>query len=210
MRLTVLLTVAVLAAFSSAGGSDPVPPSAAAQTTTTVQVGDFFFCDASLPAEACETQISAGDTITWEYSSGTVGHTVTDCGESCNSPTDTPLFDSGDLAPNDTFSFTFDSPGTYFYYCEFHPIAMRARVVVRGQPTATPSPTPEAAATPTATPEPPPQPAQEPSHVPSATPAPEEGDGGLSGAVIVGVVIGAMAGALALGSGAVYLLRRRT
>jgi plastocyanin len=36
-------------------------------------------------------------------------------------PTTTPLFDSGDLQKNDTFMYTFTSPGVYEYFCVYHP-----------------------------------------------------------------------------------------
>ena len=43
--------------------------------------------------------------------------------------TDDGVFDSGDLAAGQTFSFTLDDPGTYWYFCRPHPF-MRARIVV--------------------------------------------------------------------------------
>ena len=51
-------------------------------------------------------------------------HTVTSTGDS---PTE---FDSGRMEENDTFTISFDEPGTYTYFCELHP-TMRAEVVVR-------------------------------------------------------------------------------
>ena len=50
---------------------------------------------------------------------------------------DDGVFDSGDLASGQTFSFAFDKPGTYWYFCRPHPF-MRGRVVVA---TAAPTPT---------------------------------------------------------------------
>jgi alcohol dehydrogenase (cytochrome c) len=70
--------------------------------------------------------VPPGTTITWT-NTGQVGHSVT---------SDDGVFDSGDLPPGQTFSFTFDTPGTYWYFCRPHPF-MRARVVV-----ATTAPTP--------------------------------------------------------------------
>lgn len=34
---------------------------------------------------------------------------------------DTPLFDSGDMPTNDTFTFTFTAAGSYPYHCSIHP-----------------------------------------------------------------------------------------
>ncbi len=37
----------------------------------------------------------------------------------------------GDLSPGDSFSFTFDRPGTYTYFCSIHP-NMKGTIVVQG------------------------------------------------------------------------------
>jgi plastocyanin len=63
--------------------------------------------------------VAAGTTITWTNKDG-VDHTVT---------SDTDVFDSGGMSNGETFSFTFDSTGTYPYYCVFHP-DMTGEVVV--------------------------------------------------------------------------------
>jgi plastocyanin len=63
--------------------------------------------------------VPPGTTITWT-NTGQVVHTVT---------SDDGKFDSGDLAPDQTFSFTLDQPGTYWYFCRPHPF-MRGRIVV--------------------------------------------------------------------------------
>lgn len=156
MRLPValgLLLIALAGLLALAAGTS-LSSGAAQGETTTVDMGDFFFCDPSFEIGACETTISVGDTIVWEYTSGSVGHTVTHCGDSCDSPTDSPLWDSRReltrlLAPGESFSFTFDAPGTFLYYCSIHPLAMRARVVVEAQ--ATETATAAATATPMAT-----------------------------------------------------------
>lgn len=54
--------------------------------------------------------VPAGTTVTW-INSGSDPHSVT---------SDTRIFDSGTLAPDATFSFTFNNPGTFPYYCKFH------------------------------------------------------------------------------------------
>lgn len=53
--------------------------------------------------------VSAGTTVTWTNKEGTV-HTVTGTG-----------FNSGNLANNATFSFTFPVAGTFPYHCTIHP-----------------------------------------------------------------------------------------
>jgi plastocyanin len=64
-------------------------------------------------------EIEAGTTVTWT-NNDTVPHTVSQVGGG---------FESGKMDPGATFSFTFDSPGTYEYFCQFHP-NMKATVIV--------------------------------------------------------------------------------
>lgn len=132
MRSARLLTAPALIALAAliwahAAGLSP----AFAQDTVTVAVGDFFFCGSALPGGAgCRTAVKQGDKVLWDYTSGSAQHTVTHCGDSCDSPTSAPLFDSQPLSPAQSFTFTFDAPGTYFYRCRIHPQAMRAQVLV--------------------------------------------------------------------------------
>lgn len=63
--------------------------------------------------------VTAGSTVTWRNYDN-MAHTVT---------SDEGLFDSGLLNQNGTFSFKFDSTGTYDYHCTPHP-QMTASVVV--------------------------------------------------------------------------------
>ena len=63
--------------------------------------------------------VSAGTTVKWTNKDA-VNHTVT---------SDTGAFDSGNVAPNATFSFKFITAGTYNYHCSIHP-TMTAKIVV--------------------------------------------------------------------------------
>ncbi len=40
--------------------------SAAAQDAATIPLGDFYFCDPTLPSESCVTTVDVGDTVVWE------------------------------------------------------------------------------------------------------------------------------------------------
>lgn len=62
--------------------------------------------------------VMAGSKVTW-VNNDTVSHSV---------KSDT--FNSPDMAPGDTFSFTFDNKGTYSYSCGVHPF-MKGTVVVQ-------------------------------------------------------------------------------
>jgi plastocyanin len=55
--------------------------------------------------------ITAGTTVTWT-NNDTVAHTVTS--------TD-GAFDSGNIAPGESFTFTFSDAGTFDYICSYHP-----------------------------------------------------------------------------------------
>ncbi len=137
LRLVAILVVAATAAVWSQQSSP-----ATAQETTTVAVGDTWFCNESFYAGICETTISVGDTVSWNFSGAVLVHTTTACGADCDSPTDTPLWNSGLVIGASTYEFTFDTPGTYLYYCVVHPILQRGRIVVQQDlpPTSTPLP----------------------------------------------------------------------
>jgi plastocyanin len=63
--------------------------------------------------------VTAGTTITWTNKDA-VAHTVT------SKPA---LFNSGSIATNGTYSYTFATAGTFSYYCAIHP-TMTASVKV--------------------------------------------------------------------------------
>lgn len=119
-----LIVLAGVAVFGTAGSTH-------AQQQVTIDGGDFWFCDPSFEEGTCETVITAGDTVVWDFSSGINSHTATDCGGSCDTPSASQVFDSGTIAPGGTFSFTFDDPGSYPYLCSIHPTLMFGRIVVQ-------------------------------------------------------------------------------
>lgn len=59
--------------------------------------------------------IATGDTVMWR-NDDTMDHTST----SGSGGVPDGLWDSGNMAPGDTFSFTFTSAGMFDYYCEYH------------------------------------------------------------------------------------------
>ena len=64
--------------------------------------------------------VAIGTTITWTNKDA-VSHTVT---------SNSGAFDSGVVGSNGTYPFTFNTAGTFSYYCAIHP-AMTATVVVK-------------------------------------------------------------------------------
>ena len=84
--------------------------------------------------------IKSGTTITW-VNLDIVAHTV-DSGTHEN-PAD--LFESGSLKQNETFSYTFNEPGTFTYTCRIHPSMSGTITVTTGEaalsvPSSPPSP----------------------------------------------------------------------
>jgi plastocyanin len=95
-----------------------------------VEIQDFLFAPDSLT-------IPVGTTVTWT-NAGEAPHTAT---------ADDGAFDSGSLAPGESFSFTFEEAGEFPYHCDVHP-RMQATIIVTDeeeQPTeeATEEPTEE-------------------------------------------------------------------
>ena len=127
-----ILAVAALGLLLQAGSK-----ASAGVPENTVVVGDIWFCNDSFQGGVCDTEIDAGDTVIWDFSTAGLPHTTTECGASCDDPTDTPLWDSGVLnsgSKDPFFERTFDDPGIYLYFCEVHPSIQRGRIIVAGEP----------------------------------------------------------------------------
>jgi len=87
----------------------PAPPLPAS-----VRIIDFAFSPSSL-------SVHVGQGVTWT-NRGMATHTVTNNGG---------LFNSGSLRPNQSFTFTFMSRGTYAYHCQIH-MGMTGTITVTG------------------------------------------------------------------------------
>ena len=87
---------------------------AAAAEATMVEIKDFTFVPASL-------EIPVGSTITWTNSDA-APHTAT--------ARDREVLQSGTLNQGDSYTQTFDQPGTFDYFCEFH-ANMKGTIVVQ-------------------------------------------------------------------------------
>lgn len=135
--------------------------------------------------------VHVGDTLIWT-NTGQANHTVT---------ANNGGFDSGNLAPGATFSFTFTKPGTYGYHCTYHPWMKGTVIVVAAwQAAATPTPVP-----PTATPHP-----ATPTPIPPLpTPAPPRATTQSSDGVNPPALGGRIVGLLILAATGMALMRRR-
>lgn len=82
-----------------------------------------------------ELEVAAGSEVTWTQTDAGF-HTVTsgtvEQGGSGVTRSPDGKFSSEMLATDKTFSFKFDQPGTYPYYCDIHPATMRGEVTVKG------------------------------------------------------------------------------
>ena len=122
VRSPAALMAVVAAAVLFLVGTAAAPPSQAGGTYT-VEIADFAFSPATLT-------IVAGESVTWTNADQVV-HTAT---------SGSGAFDSGDLDPGESFTFTFTTPGTYDYICTPHP-SMIGRIVVQAASPSTPAPT---------------------------------------------------------------------
>ncbi len=109
-----LASLALIGAGWTISGWIPVHArAAAAAAPARVVIDNFTFSAPTLT-------ISPGTGVTW-VNRDDVPHTVTSEDRTFKSPV---------LDTNDTFTRTFDKPGTYSYYCSIHP-RMEGKVVVR-------------------------------------------------------------------------------
>jgi amicyanin len=79
-------------------------PGVARAGDVAVQIDDFAFSPPSLT-------VKAGTTVTWRNKDD-IPHTVA---------SSTRAFKSKALDTDDSFSFTFNEPGSYAYFCSLHP-----------------------------------------------------------------------------------------
>ena len=91
----------------------PTPtPAPTTPQPVSVSIRNFAFAPQQI-------SVKAGTKVTWTNNDSTA-HTVT---------SDSGAFSSGTLNPGSSFSFVFNTPGTFSYHCSIHP-SMTATVVV--------------------------------------------------------------------------------
>jgi plastocyanin len=108
-RLRSLGAVFLVAAFVAA---TLFRPTGARAEDAAVQIDNFAFSPPS-------PTIKAGTTVTWRNEDD-IPHTVA---------SSTRVFKSKALDTDDSYSFTFNEPGSYQYFCSLHP-HMTAKIVV--------------------------------------------------------------------------------
>ncbi len=107
--------------------------------TRTVAAVNFEFQPAS-------QAVNVGDVVRWTFAGDP--HTVT----SGTPGAPDGRFDSGIKNPGESFQVTFDTAGTYRYFCLIHPEQMTGTIVVRASTEPTPKPTAKPTPKPTAKP----------------------------------------------------------
>ncbi len=100
---------------TSAGpeSTSTAPATGSAESTDAVEISDYKYVPETI-------QVQAGTEVTFTNHDDTA-HTAT---------ADDGAFDTGDLDQGDSKSVTLDTPGTFSYYCRFHPF-MKATVEVQ-------------------------------------------------------------------------------
>lgn len=130
------LAIAALAGLTGVLFLLPLAPASAA--TVNVSIVNFSY-------NPNPVTITAGDTIVWTQN-GSAPHTVT---------ADDNSFNSGTLTTGQTFSRTFDTPGTFRYYCTIHGgpngTGMSSSIVVQAAQTTSSTTTTTTASTTTTT-----------------------------------------------------------
>lgn len=101
--------------------TDPAPTVAPSTTATaggdaSVSADDFSFSPATVT-------VNVGDSVTWTLAGG--AHTTS----SGSAPDLDGLWDQA-LTADAPFTFTFEEPGTYEYFCRFHADFMTGTVIV--------------------------------------------------------------------------------
>ncbi len=99
-------------------------------TTTSVSIVNFAFNPQTVT-------INQGSTVRWTNTTGGTTHT---------SASNTNVWNSGNITPGQSFSFTFNTPGAYPYHCNIHPnmtgtVNVVAPVCATNTPTLTAVPT---------------------------------------------------------------------
>lgn len=128
MRYTTWMTAAALLALAACGGvTSPGGGGEGGGPVGDITVGNDFFRSAHNGTQnpAVDT-IAAGSSVTWAWNAAG-SHSIQSTG------TAPEIFRNSVVmsGANDTYSVTFNTPGTYTYDCAIHGSAMTGRIVVR-------------------------------------------------------------------------------
>jgi glucose/arabinose dehydrogenase/plastocyanin len=120
-------TTAPLANPTPTSESEDGNPEAPTATGTAAVTARIVGIEGDQSYDPNPIEIEAGQTVTW-LNGDAISHTVTS-GSGSDSNGDEELFDSKAILAGGSYSKTFDDPGTYDYYCFYHP-SMVGEIVV--------------------------------------------------------------------------------
>lgn len=103
MRIAAL---AVVLALAACGSDDPVPP-----PSVSIVSGASGLGTGAYDPNPFTRSFNAGNRVGWTNNDAVVHRLVSN----------SPAFDSGDLAAGASFAFTYSARGTYAYHCSIHP-----------------------------------------------------------------------------------------
>jgi plastocyanin len=108
-----LMALALIAGISGCGGSGGDGSTAGSASAKAVSIENFAYSPANLTvAKGTSVKFTNGDAT---------NHTAT--------ATDASALDTGTIAPGKSKTATFETPGTYQYFCSFHPF-MKGTITV--------------------------------------------------------------------------------
>ncbi len=111
LTLIIISSAVLIYSCSKSGNSNTTTPPPAGSTTVSIQ-GFAFSPDT--------VKIKAGGSVTWT-NKDSAPHTATDLNG---------VFNSGNLATNATYMFTFPTVGTFTYHCLIHSMMKTGVVIV--------------------------------------------------------------------------------
>ena len=120
MKKTLFIGLLVIAVLISGCTTTTTTRPAPAQTPETTMPASVSVDIKSSTFTPGIVEISKGTTVTWTNDDG-VPHTVTSV---------SGAFNSGNIAPGQTYSYTFNQAGTFEYSCTNHPGMAHGKVMV--------------------------------------------------------------------------------
>ncbi len=133
IAVSAVLVIALLVAACGGAASGAVTTSSASApvsgggmgSATSVLIASYAFSPQSIT-------VKAGTTVTWT-NNDSVPHNVVSASDASTGASTTDTFASGNLTQGQTFSYTFDTAGTYYYECSIHAsmATMHGTVVVQ-------------------------------------------------------------------------------
>ncbi len=120
----------IFAGSARSAEEEPAAPATESSDGTSVSIPAQAFdpANADQAYSPRSLTVTAGTTVTWT-NEDIVPHTVTSGTSDGTVVSPDGTFDSGNIAVGDTWSVTFDEPGTFSYYCTPHPW-MQGEVIV--------------------------------------------------------------------------------